>query len=690
MFRSLMPALLIGVVAACGSREVGDDCNPDNHCHLQDGVPTCDAGYVWTDANDPSNLQCIPTVPRSVAPALDTFSAMPSWAVAGSPTDVTWTWTYANSPAPTPSCDIDPNVGTMTSGTTSRISITSDTTYTLTCSNNAGGDTAQAIVSVVAASFAPVIAAFTAMPSSVVAGVTTDVTWSWTYSNVPAPTPVCAINQGLGTVTSGAVKAISLTTSRTYTLTCTNSAGSDTAQKTISVTAAPVAPSIATFAATPSSVTTDTATDVAWSWTYSNSPTPAPSCVIDQDVGTITNGTTTSVTLAAEQTYVLTCSNSAGSDTAQTTISVHPPPPALATFTATPSTVPGGVPTDVTWNWSYSNSPSPAPACTVNSQPVTNGSTTSVSIQSAQYFETSQNRMVVVTYANYGLRCENDAGYDEASLRMGIVDTYSAVTAGYNFTCGIKGGNLLACWGRNYDCECCEPWVSPTSQVKAVSAGYKFSCALRVSGTVVCAGPTQGADYGQSTPPAGTFTAVSAGDFHACGIKTDQTVECWGVNDDGQCNHPTGSFIAISAGGWHTCGIKTDGTIACWGYDDDGRSTPPAGTFTAVSAGGYHTCGITSDGTVSCWGDNGDGQASPPTGAFVSVSSGGLHTCGLKTDSSLACWGYNHDGQATPPSGSFTAVDAGFTHSCGIKSDNTMTCWGSDYYGSSTGWNHSS
>ncbi len=63
----------------------------------------------------------------------------------------------------------------------------------------------------------------------------------------------------------------------------------------------------------------------------------------------------------------------------------------------------------------------------------------------------------------------------------------------------------------------------------------------------------------------GPSRQVSAGAHHTCGLKTDGTLACWGRNDYGQATPPAGTFSQVSAGGYHTCGLKTDGTLACWG-----------------------------------------------------------------------------------------------------------------------------
>jgi hypothetical protein len=219
--------------------------------------------------------------------------------------------------------------------------------------------------------------------------------------------------------------------------------------------------------------------------------------------------------------------------------------------------------------------------------------------------------------------------------------------------------------------------VSASTGVLAVTAGNVHTCAIRIDGTLACWGWNE---FGQATPPAGTFTAVSAGDHHACAIRTDGTLACWGGNWNGQASPPAGAFIAVAAGGGHTCAIRTDGTLACWGTpvedEDFGQAIAPAGAFTAVAAGFDHTCAIRTDGTLACWGGNEWGQASPPAGTFTAVSAGGSYACAIRTDGTLACWGTNDEGQASPPAGSYTAVSAGGSSACAIQTARTLACWG--------------
>ena len=76
------------------------------------------------------------------------------------------------------------------------------------------------------------------------------------------------------------------------------------------------------------------------------------------------------------------------------------------------------------------------------------------------------------------------------------------------------------------------------------------------------------------------WTAVSAGAGHSCGVTTSGSIECWmdlpeGYTDFGQASPPSGSFQSVSAGGEHSCGVTTSGSIECWGSDSYGQASPP-------------------------------------------------------------------------------------------------------------------
>ncbi len=259
---------------------------------------------------------------------------------------------------------------------------------------------------------------------------------------------------------------------------------------------------------------------------------------------------------------------------------------------------------------------------------------------------------------------------------------FSAISAGYGHTCGLRTDGSPVCWGWTKRGQA-EP---PTHEAPvAISSGYDHTCGLRYDGSAVCWGSDA---YGKATPPAGeTFTAISSGDTHTCGLRPDGSAVCWGASSEGETAPPRGeTFTAISSGDIHTCGLRRDGTAVCWGADYYGQATPPqAETFTDISSGGAHTCGLRTNGSAVCWGWDHNGQATAPAReSLIAVSSGRLHTCGLRTDGSAVCWGWDDDGWAIPPTGIFTAISAGDYHTCGLRPGGSVSCWGSNFYGEAT------
>ena len=231
----------------------------------------------------------------------------------------------------------------------------------------------------------------------------------------------------------------------------------------------------------------------------------------------------------------------------------------------------------------------------------------------------------------------------------------------------------MVCWGSDAFGQS----TAPAGMFSAVSAGREHSCGVRTDGSLVCWGSDA---FGQSTTKGGPFDAVSAGWRFSCGLGADGSVVCWGIEDDGRADPPAGSFTGVSAGAFHSCAVRVDGVVACWGSDADGRASPSGGWFSVVSAGGVHSCGLRTDGSVECWRPVG----LAPSGPFDAVSAGLAHSCGLRTDGSVECWGHNAYRQSIPPEGSFSAISAGGAHSCGLRTDGSVVCWGANHLGQST------
>src|SRR5207302_2012237 len=71
----------------------------------------------------------------------------------------------------------------------------------------------------------------------------------------------------------------------------------------------------------------------------------------------------------------------------------------------------------------------------------------------------------------------------------------------------------------------------PSGTFTEVTAGDYYTCGMKTDGTLACWGQNSG---GVATPPSGTFSEVAARSDHACGLGTDGIVKCWGSDTSGQ------------------------------------------------------------------------------------------------------------------------------------------------------------
>ncbi len=73
-----------------------------------------------------------------------------------------------------------------------------------------------------------------------------------------------------------------------------------------------VPPILASFSASPTTVTANVPTPITWSFAYANEPWPTPTCTIDHNVGRVYPNASAKLTLDATSDVKLTCANSAG------------------------------------------------------------------------------------------------------------------------------------------------------------------------------------------------------------------------------------------------------------------------------------------------------------------------------------------------------------------------------------------
>lgn len=342
-------------------------------------------------------------------------------------------------------------------------------------------------------------------------------------------------------------------------------------------------------------------------------------------------------------------------------------------------------------------------------------------------------------------------------IASGVPTSLGAVAAGGFHTCAVQSG-AARCWGYNVDNQLGDGTSTDrlvptqvsglTTGVLAVATGYAFSCALRTGGGVQCwgygydgqmgnGGTTSSAVPVQVTGLTSGVTSVVAGSLHACAVTTPGQVSCWGDNGWSQIGEGSvtqrltpapvvglaGGAASLTAGTYHMCGVSTGNAALCWGnnsYGELGYLTPSGSQATpgqvtgltsgvaSVVTGFFHSCALLATGNVMCWGQNvfgqlGTGQfnGSTPTtvagigGRVSSLAAGEYHTCAVAAGRGVRCWGSNSSGQLgdgtttqrpapTPVTGlgaETVAVASGQSHTCALGEGGGVRCWGSNTFG---------
>lgn len=282
--------------------------------------------------------------------------------------------------------------------------------------------------------------------------------------------------------------------------------------------------------------------------------------------------------------------------------------------------------------------------------------------------------------------------------------SYTSLTSGYDFSCGLSALGEAWCRGINTSGQLGDGTTTtrleavkvsgtgsdPLSLI-ALAAGYNHACGINVTGDAYCWGDNNMGQLGNGTTTASStpvkalggqaFTRIAAGNGRTCALTATNALYCWGENASGGLGVTIGSKTSptlVSSGPWlavsmHAesrtqCAITSSGAAYCWGAGSNGElgnNTVTANsnslaavsgglTFKSLAVGGAHVCGLTSAGATYCWGTGSNGIVGNPAAAaaqrtplavvggrvFSEISAGSNHTCGHEAGA-IYCWGVN-------------------------------------------------
>jgi alpha-tubulin suppressor-like RCC1 family protein len=144
-------------------------------------------------------------------------------------------------------------------------------------------------------------------------------------------------------------------------------------------------------------------------------------------------------------------------------------------------------------------------------------------------------------------------------VQVGSDTDWAAIEVGWGHTCGLRAGGTLWCWGYNLygqlgngtSTGIFTPNPSPIqvgtdTDWQSVETGGDYTCGIRAGGTLWCWGTNEYGQLGNGTSSGSTpnpspiqvgtdtdWQGVEGGNRHTCGVRTDATAWCWGSNQYG-------------------------------------------------------------------------------------------------------------------------------------------------------------
>ena len=450
---------------------------------------------------------------------------------------------------------------------------------------------------------------------------------------------------------------------------------------TINTTKGSTAPAIASFQASPTSITGGQSSTLSWSV----SGTSPITLSIDHGVGDVTGKTSITVTPTTTTTYTLTASNAANSATAQASVTVSPAPtpPSITSFTASPNPVPATRAT--TFSWAISGG-SGSPSCTLDagdgSAPITVYDCTSyASLNHTYASDAGSPYTATLTIDGSNVSKTTSVTVNAAPPSIsGFQVGPNPVVAGHSttFTWTITGATgTVSCTFYPADGSGITLKLNDCGNVQSQSFTYTAVGTIRPALTVQ-GGSTQSTSVTVDPGDGGFLSSVSAisgGELYTSALRSDGTVWSWGLGQFGVLGDGVGyqnyhmaapvqaaglnNVTSVSAGADHALALDASGGLWAWGANANPTPIKLDGisNLTAVAAGNGYSLVLKQDGTAWAWGGNGSGQLGDGT---TTRSATPVQVQGLSSVTDLA---------------------ASYSHSLAIEQDGTVWAWGSNAYG---------
>ena len=323
---------------------------------FSNGVTIGNIAPGWPSQGNLVMLFRVGSTQQQQPPVISSFYASPSNVTSGQPS--TLFWTVQNADTCTLSGGIFNNTSVSnTGGNLTTGVLTNTTNYTLNCANAAGNSPRSTSVTVSAAQQLPVISSFYASPSSINYNQTTQLYWTVTNADI------CTISRGgysTNVSPNGApYTTANLTQTSTYTIVCSNSAGSDTRTTVVTVDSNQNNVLITNFSASPTTVNYGGSSVL--SWNSQNASYCTASGAGGWNGTKSTANSETVYNLYNSQNYVLTCYDGNGNQASQSayvtvTNQIPNQTSTIDYFYATPNSVSNGSSATLYWGTSYMQS----------------------------------------------------------------------------------------------------------------------------------------------------------------------------------------------------------------------------------------------------------------------------------------------------------------------------------------------